>query len=310
MTELPTERVMALVRETGRTPREVSSALEFCNDDEEQAKIMLSSEPTELGALNRLNTVQREALKYVARESKRESDAAYEPLLRKFEGMGYTKEYLDNTLKYIRDRAPIIIHFSCPKVINFFKEDTHYRNQFETNTSGGCLSHSARTEWENRMFNGIYDSSPGFERVKYGVLNVVSDPEGVSACKGYGTSFMVLKDVRLRTTFASADTSSSSVLLSTPQFYAHILNSFSDEELRNVVQVANGILPNGTSSSCISVYKEIQIHGEIELSRHVEAFFVPSDEFERYSRDLQEVTQLHGIPIIPMETASGSGGVY
>jgi len=120
------------------------------------------------------------------------SDAAYGGLLTKFSTMGYAKDHLDETLKYIRDTAPIIIHFNCTNgflinrikiyscflvieiVIKFFADDTHYRNQFETNTSGGCLSHSARTDWERRLFNSIYDSCAGFDRVKYGVLNIVS----------------------------------------------------------------------------------------------------------------------------------------
>ena len=47
------------------------------------------------------------------------------------------------------------------QALNFLVNDTHYRNQFETSTSGGCLSTSARTGWEDRLFNNFYHDSGG-----------------------------------------------------------------------------------------------------------------------------------------------------
>jgi hypothetical protein len=44
--------------------------------------------------------------------------------------------------------------------------DTHYRNQFETKTSCGTLSSSARSQWEDGLFNKIYAKATGYERVK------------------------------------------------------------------------------------------------------------------------------------------------
>jgi hypothetical protein len=41
--------------------------------------------------------------------------------------------------------------------------------------------------------------------VKYGVLNIVNDPQGVKSCYMYGHSYLVLKNVRLRSTFSSRD---------------------------------------------------------------------------------------------------------
>jgi hypothetical protein len=44
---------------------------------------------------------------------------------------------------------------------------------------------------------------------QYGVLNICQDPNGVLVCRGYGDSYLLLKSetVRLRTSFASRDTS-------------------------------------------------------------------------------------------------------
>jgi hypothetical protein len=121
--------------------------------------------------------------------------------------LGYqVPEDVHETLNYIRDDAPIIIHIHCDKVLNYLIQDTHYRNQFETKTSSGALDEKIRTAWEDNLFNKIYHDSPPFERVKYGVLNVTNDKEGVRSCWGYGYSYLVLKLVRLRTTFANMDT--------------------------------------------------------------------------------------------------------
>lgn len=48
----------------------------------------------------------------------------------------------------MRSAAPIIIHINLDKVLKFLVEDSHYRNQFETGTSGGSTDLAARTSWE------------------------------------------------------------------------------------------------------------------------------------------------------------------
>lgn len=35
-------------------------------------------------------------------------------------------------------------------------QDTHYRNQFETKTSGGLLKPATREKWERDLFGGCY----------------------------------------------------------------------------------------------------------------------------------------------------------
>jgi len=184
-------------------------------------------------ALVCLNKVQADAVKYVVDRSKIESETQYPNVLAKVKRLGFKEEDLKRTLKYIRDEAPIIVHINLDRVIEFIIKDTHYRNQFETNISGGTLSSTSRIDWENRLFNKIYGqiTTNGFERVKYGVLNIVSDPMGVRCCSGYGDSYMVLKKVRLRTTFASKDTSAADVKLASCEYYCHVMNEWNDKEI-------------------------------------------------------------------------------
>jgi len=176
--------------------------------------------------------------------------------------IGYTEEDLKRTLWYIRDEAPITIHFHPTRILELLLKDTHFRNQFETRTSSGSTDLTARSGWEDNCFGRIYSNAKPLDRVKYGVLNIVRDPVGVTACAGYGDSFFILKRIRLRTSFASSDTSYSEVKIASCEYYCHVLQQYSTPELQAVVDVAIG-KKDSTSSSCISTYKEIQIHGEV-----------------------------------------------
>ena len=58
--------------------------------------------------------------------------------------------FLHRTLQWVRSASPIIIHINLDKVLKFLVEDTHYRNRFETGTSGGSTDKVARKSWEVR----------------------------------------------------------------------------------------------------------------------------------------------------------------
>ena len=120
--------------------------------------------------------------------------------------------------------------------MQFFVKDTHYRNQFETNKSSGSLSSSSRTQWENRMFNHKYARASGFERVKYGTVNLTNDPLGVQCCSGYGSSYFLLKEhVRKRCTFTDMDSSSPSSQIGVFKFGFHVLERLTDPEIKAIV---------------------------------------------------------------------------
>ena len=87
------------------------------------------------------------------------------------QNLGHTDTELWMVLAWIRELAPLIVHINLDKALSlaknrssnledslgtaahwqvgqFFMKDTHYRNQFETKTSGGLLKTSAREKWE------------------------------------------------------------------------------------------------------------------------------------------------------------------
>jgi len=88
--------------------------------------------------------------------------------------------------------------------------------------------------------------------------------------------------VRWRTTFTNCDSSASAsraLQLGTCEHYAHILAEYSDAELLDIIDVSSGSAPSqlmGKSSSRTAQYKEVQIHGPIQLDRDVELLVLNS----------------------------------
>lgn len=113
--------------------------------------------------------------------------------------------------------------------MEFFINDTHYRNQFETGKSSGSLSRQSRTQWEDRLFDKKYSKAKDSERVKYGVINMTNDPKGVNCATGYGLSYMLLKEsVRGRCTITDKDSSSTDARVGTFRSCLHILEKMND----------------------------------------------------------------------------------
>jgi hypothetical protein len=48
--------------------------------------------------------------------------------------------------------SPQIVHVNLARFGAKLAADSHYRNQFETHTSGGTLDSSARAKWEDDLF--------------------------------------------------------------------------------------------------------------------------------------------------------------
>eukprot|EP01027_Heterolobosea_sp_BB2_P001890 GEZU01002824.1.p1 GENE.GEZU01002824.1~~GEZU01002824.1.p1 ORF type:complete len:127 (+),score=47.68 GEZU01002824.1:92-472(+) len=91
---------------------------------------------------------------------------------------------------------------------------------------------------------------------------------GIRACYHYGDSYLKLKNVRLRTSFAPNDSSLEGTKLACCEYYCHVLQQYSDEELKAVLEVATGKKTHH-DSGVIRTYKEVQYHGEIRLDRDV-----------------------------------------
>jgi len=261
--------------------------------------------------LQSLDKCQRDALVTVERQARIRHEAAYPKVQQRITmSLGYKHQDLDNCLAYIRNEAPIIIHLN-EQCLSFLAGpgETHYRNLFEVNTSGGNRSHELRYQWEWRMFGSTYDKATyngngviratPFQRVKYGCLNFTGDIEGVAPARRYGQFFITLKrSVRHRCTFFNMDSSdfgrhdgssyggAFSDTLATAKYYCHILEKYSDAELHSILAL-NKI--GGGQSKCIN-YKEVQIHGPVCLATNIEALSIPGREVDA-SRDLMSTVE-------------------
>lgn len=227
-----------------------------------------------------LTPCQSQAIYETRRQATENHNKAVIKLLQRGSSIGISNGELWSVLTWVRDLAPIIIHLDLDAVVKFLEEDTHYRNQFETHTSKGLLIPQKREEWEQKLFGGSYDEAEPFQRPKYGVLDVMNDHRGVMCARDYGDSYMMLQNARLRCTFSPVDSGGiCGDRLAVLDQYAHVLMEFSDDELKEVSRVANAKEGSqdriGDSTKLEGFnYKEAQIHGEVDLKKHVKRLVV------------------------------------
>lgn len=256
------------------------------------------SAASEVSATHLLTATQEKAVQMVAREAAPKSKAKEAALQARLKKWGYEKK-LAEVLRYVRDEAPIIIHIDLTTRIDKLKADAKYRNLFETRLTSGCSDLAKRRSWEERLFKGIYKDSQPAERVKYGVLNAVNDPMGISSvAKQYGLDYLVLRGVRLRATFSDRDSCNDGQLASC-EWYAHVLELYNDLELLAVTEVALGHRLYADSSvleTAAGGYKEVQIHGDIQFAEHIDAVVLhPSRRGNAKEKDIEAWCEQLGI---------------
>ncbi|CAE7037441.1 unnamed protein product [Symbiodinium natans] len=192
-------------------------------------------------AVQRLTSCQRAALANVRANAALNHDKALPEVRDRFARLGYGEAELQGVLGWIQDLAPMCIHIHIGTVGRFLETDEYYRSQFETGTSCGALDdkNQIRKDWETELFGGAYDEAKPFERCKYGALGVMNDYRGITSAYQYGDSYLVLKDVRLRATFAATDSGGiAGSRLAVLDKYAHVLKEYNDNELHRLIEVA------------------------------------------------------------------------
>jgi len=267
-------------------------------NDQAQAYWRCVVPPSEFEEASKMVSVQREAIRHIRSLAKSNHEAKLPELQTKCKRLGYDDTDLWMTLAWIREMAPILVHTNLDKMMQFMEKDTHYRNQFETATSGGLLKPAVREKWERDLFGGTYEHAKGFDRCKYGVQNVMNDYRGVVKCAQYGDSYLVLKDVRLRCTFAPEDSANlKAERLAVLDFYAHVLNDYSDKELAETMKVAkstDAALLGDSSQVGAMKYKEAQIHGEVAFGKHVDRLVAHVRHRAKDGGRLKKICAKHG----------------
>lgn len=258
---------------------------------------------SECRAVGDLKPCQKVALQNIRSVARRNHERALPNLQLRVKKFGFEKHDLWMALAWIREIAPIIIQLNLDYMCPPMNTDTHYRNQFETGSSGGRLNLELRRAWERDLFCSAYeapDVTP-FDRVKYGVLNVMNDYRGVARTEMYGDSYFVMKDVRLRCTFAPEDSANLKVeKLAVIDYFAHQLLEYTDAELKEVLKVATAS-DSVIGNSCVIThlkYKEAQIHGEICFAKHIDRLVAHDRHNTGYMpKFLDEICAKHGLKL-------------
>jgi len=254
-----------------------------------------------------VNDLQLQALTAVNAAAKKASDAARPALIARILKLGSTILDMEQLLEYVRNRAPLLIHLNLDRIADFLKDETGtYKNRFETMTSGGSTDYSARVGWESNIFHKVYDSAKPADRVKYGCLSTFSSEFGVFSAYAYGDSYLVLNNdrVRLRTTFATSDTSLANVKLATCEYCCHNLMEYTDDELKRMVRIANGNEHTDDASKASSTYRETQVHGLVSFRNDVDMLVINPRHQKNAAqmKQIEEFTTRYNIAAIPMRT--------
>jgi hypothetical protein len=158
--------------------------------------------------------------------------------------------------------ARVTLHFHPDRlvggrpILSCLADDGRYRSQFETGVSnGGLTAHPGgdRWRWESRIFGGVYDDAPVTLRPKYGSLNFRHRRHGGSP--RFGSAYLRLAAHTLeRTTFCYPD-------------------CVFEPELFGVASRGSTVIAAAEADDrdLLDDYVEAHVHGEVDLSRDVEA---------------------------------------
>jgi len=226
--------------------------------------------------LKKLNELQIQVMHYCLKKSKLYHQNVYElffsELLCKF-----SEQDITNTFLYIINDAPLITHLSfstLQKVIN----EGILKNAFETTTKGTSYL-TSRNNWEKNLFNDIYKDANFIDRPKYGSINFLNNPSGISLLKSYGDCFIKYKNsVKYRTTFIHGATYKMDYHIATFNYYAHILYYYlksKEQIIYDLVNIANKRLSSSTLT--IDPYIDAQIHGPVLIS-DIESIHIPKTQ--------------------------------
>lgn len=246
---------------------------------------------------------------------------------------------LDDAQHALVQHARVALHFhpdrpsrSGHTVVESLLEDGLYRNQFETGISNGLVATQlggARDEWERNLFLGAYhqsgiaDAGPNaFDpslRPKYGALDIMRNSDGPAP--RFGSCYFLLRpEVSSRSTFTYGGSQAAPKDKGTLDEFSPILAALLEECFtRDAALGVENIRPkrmmgyiSGLSKSPLveDDYKrlpshnldhliEAQIHGDVLLSRDVEALVVDPSFFARGDTGplLKALSETYGFPL-------------
>lgn len=164
-----------------------------------------------------------------------------------------------------------------------------YRSQFETGTSNGGLtaySGGDRWRWENRLFEGRYDSASVSDRPVYGAWNRRDDVYG--AAPRFGAAYLRLRpEMNERATFCWPDSVYEPQALGGQEMLSELCR------LADAGSVDASLLPEAAAGlpldDPLNDYVEAHVHGGLQLARDVEALVLDPSDHEAHAQMLRQL---------------------
>lgn len=132
-----------------------------------------------------------------------------------------------------------------------------------------------------------------------GCLNVNLKEEGCKLAHQYGDGYFVMNNttIRWRVTMTIKDSFAVNGVVGTLKHNKHLLNQLTTEELKQIIQVA--IFGAHNDKDKQTAYREIQIHGPVQLDRDVYSFHVPDNVRNRAKeKEFNEFCEKNGIKLV------------
>lgn len=222
-----------------------------------------------------LEPIQKSAIDFANKKAKIHAKASYSNALIMFIELGYTENDLKMAINYIENIADITINVRIATIIGHIVNDTHYKNCFEVRPTKYGGGNASRQNWENNMFNNIYDNAEPIDRVKYGAINLFNQEGGCASCKGYGESFFVLKkEVKKRSTFTVGDSAGMMFHIANFKHNNLMFMHMNKDLAHKFIKYLRNELTEGIPSYN---YIEVQIHGLVRLNQDIEKLVVRSE---------------------------------
>lgn len=169
-------------------------------------------------------------------------------------------------------------------VLDSIGTDIALRNLFEIGLGNGLQDTTARGGWEVNLFgpNAYPTGTHPRIRPRYGVFNLANNPLGADAGGQYGSCYLAFRGdeaMRRRVTITPEDSSARGTTVATfDSGLASLFLHCSENALRSVASVTSGLEAWGDACSGHNGYREIQVHGDVLLHRHV-THLVISDSY-------------------------------
>ena len=244
-----------------------------------------------------MNSIQEFAIKKSIVKSKIHENNLSHLIIIKFLENNIDIKYIDLIHEYIKS-APITIRLKSKDVYNkcifqSFLEEPIIKNRFDNKTNDELKLDSYftyRFNKESKIFNKLYDESQPYDRVKYGSINIKNSIEGDELANSYGDISVFLNEsIKERCTFTYGNSEATMWYVCTYKHFKHLLYHMPIDDIKLIID----LIDNNYVNRKMKTYIEIQMHGEINLSRDINKFTLSKSLYDLHKSHIETLQKLY-----------------